>query len=64
VQTGRLYGPGLHNRYDETIGTSLGRAVGSEDCLYLNIWTPAAPAVAPRPGRAGFGSMRMPPRRN
>lgn len=49
VQTGRLYGPGLHNRYDETIGTSLGRAVGSEDCLYLNIWTPAAPAAAPRP---------------
>ena len=49
VQTGRLYGPGLNNRYDETIGTSLGKTVGSEDCLYLNVWTPAAPAAAPRP---------------
>lgn len=49
VQTGRLYGPGLHNRYDETIGTALGKTVGSEDCLYLNIWTPAAPAAEPRP---------------
>lgn len=49
VQTGRLYGPGLHNRYDETIGTVLGRTVGSEDCLYLNIWTPASTAARPRP---------------
>ncbi|MFZ3119362.1 MAG: carboxylesterase family protein, partial [Variovorax sp.] len=49
VQTGRLYGPGLHNRYDETIGTALGKTVGSEDCLYLNIWTPASPAAKPRP---------------
>lgn len=49
VQTGRLYGPGLHNRYDDTIGTALGKTVGSEDCLYLNIWTPASPAAKPRP---------------
>jgi para-nitrobenzyl esterase len=49
VQSGRLYGPGLNNRYDETIGTTLGRTLGSEDCLYLNIWSPAAPASAPRP---------------
>ncbi|MBL8304915.1 MAG: carboxylesterase family protein [Ideonella sp.] len=49
VQTGRLYGPGLNNRYDETIGTSLGRTVGSEDCLYLNIWTPASPPATARP---------------
>jgi para-nitrobenzyl esterase len=49
VQTGRLYGPGLNNRYDETISASLGKTVGSEDCLYLNIWTPAAPAAKPRP---------------
>ncbi|RYF34023.1 MAG: carboxylesterase/lipase family protein [Comamonadaceae bacterium] len=52
VQTGRLYGPGLHNRYDDSIGTSLGKTVGSEDCLTLNIWAPAAPAAsaaAPRP---------------
>ena len=41
VQYGRIYGPGANNRYDATIGTTLGTAVGSEDCLYLNIWTPA-----------------------
>lgn len=49
VQTGRLYGPGLNNRYDETIGSTLGRTLGSEDCLYLNVWTPASVAAAPRP---------------
>lgn len=41
VQYGRIYGPGLNNRYDPTIGSTLGQAVGSEDCLYLNIWRPA-----------------------
>ncbi len=41
VQYGRIYGPGANNRYDPTIGTTLGQAVGSEDCLYLNIWAPA-----------------------
>lgn len=41
VQYGRVYGPGSHNTYDETIGTTLNQAVGSEDCLYLNIWRPA-----------------------
>jgi para-nitrobenzyl esterase len=49
VQTGRLYSPGAHNRYDETIGTMLGRTVGSEDCLYLNVWEPAAPRTGPKP---------------
>lgn len=49
VQTGRLYGPGLNNRYDETIGSTLGQTLGSEDCLYLNIWAPAQPPRAPRP---------------
>lgn len=49
VQTGRLYGPGLHNRHDESIGSMLGKTVGSEDCLYLNIWTPASVAAKPRP---------------
>ncbi len=49
VQTGRLYGPGLNNRYDDTIGTTLGKTVGSEDCLTLNIWAPAAPQTTPRP---------------
>jgi para-nitrobenzyl esterase len=49
VQTGRLYGPGLNNRYDATIGTALGKTVGSEDCLYLNIWQPSKPSSTPRP---------------
>jgi para-nitrobenzyl esterase len=40
--TGRFDGPGLNNRYDETLAASLGKTVGSEDCLYLNIWRPAA----------------------
>ncbi|HET9642266.1 MAG TPA: carboxylesterase family protein, partial [Burkholderiaceae bacterium] len=30
-----------NNRFDETIGTTLNQPVGSEDCLYLNIWRPA-----------------------
>jgi para-nitrobenzyl esterase len=41
VQYGRIYGPGANNRYDPTIGSTLNQAVGSEDCLYLNIWRPA-----------------------
>lgn len=49
VQTGRLYGPGLNNRHDETIGATLGKTVGSEDCLHLNIWQPSAPSPRPRP---------------
>ena len=41
AQYGRIYGPGSNNRFDETIGTTLNQAVGSEDCLYLNVWRPA-----------------------
>jgi para-nitrobenzyl esterase len=41
AQYGRIYGPGSNNRYDETIATTLNQAVGSEDCLYLNVWRPA-----------------------
>ena len=41
VQNGRLFSPGANNRYDPTIATTLNTAVGSEDCLYLNIWAPA-----------------------
>jgi len=41
VQTGRLYGPGANNQYDATIGSTLGQTLGSEDCLYLNVWQPA-----------------------
>jgi len=46
ASSGRLDGPGLNNRYDETIATSLNQAVGSEDCLYLNIWRPATTGEA------------------
>ncbi|RYY62100.1 MAG: carboxylesterase/lipase family protein, partial [Comamonadaceae bacterium] len=51
VQTQRLYGPGLNNRYDDTIGSALGQTVGSEDCLTLNVWAPASasPAVPTKP---------------
>ncbi|HVE51974.1 MAG TPA: carboxylesterase family protein [Ramlibacter sp.] len=48
AQSGRLYGPGQNNRYDATIATALGTTVGSEDCLYLNIWAPATAATSPR----------------
>ena len=43
AQYGRIYGPGANNTHDETIGATLNQAVGSEDCLYLNIWRPAHP---------------------
>ena len=42
AQYGRIYGPGSNNTYDATIATTLGQTVGSEDCLYLNIWRPAS----------------------
>ena len=45
MQYGRIYGPGANNRYDATIGSTLNQAVGSEDCLYLNIWRPATGAT-------------------
>ncbi len=45
AQFGRLYGPGANNRYDETIGATIDQAVGSEDCLYLNVWRPAGGAT-------------------
>lgn len=45
VQYGRIYGPGSNNTYDATIAATLGQAVGSEDCLYLNIWRPASAAA-------------------
>ena len=41
VQYGRIYGPGANNTHDASIGTTLGQAVGNEDCLYLNVWRPA-----------------------
>jgi para-nitrobenzyl esterase len=42
LQNGRIYGPGANNTYDSSIATTLGTPVGSEDCLTLNIWRPAA----------------------
>jgi para-nitrobenzyl esterase len=45
MQNGRIYGPGAHNRYDETIASTLNTPVGSEDCLTLNIWRPAGAAA-------------------
>ncbi|HEY3270471.1 MAG TPA: carboxylesterase family protein [Geothrix sp.] len=44
AQFGLIHGPGLNNTCDATIGTSLFQPVGSEDCLYLNIWRPATEA--------------------
>ena len=41
LQIGRLFGPGANNTYDATIGAMLGKPVGSEDCLFVNIWRPA-----------------------
>ncbi|MET0961928.1 MAG: carboxylesterase family protein [Noviherbaspirillum sp.] len=41
VQYGRIYGPGANNTWDATVGTTLNQAVGSEDCLYLNVWRPS-----------------------
>lgn len=41
IQNGRIFGPGANNRFDATIATTLNMAVGSEDCLTLNIWRPA-----------------------
>lgn len=42
LQIGRMFGPGANNTYDASIGTTMGQPVGSEDCLYLNIWRPAS----------------------
>ncbi len=41
AQYGRIYGPGANNKYDASIASTLNTAVGSEDCLTLNIWRPA-----------------------
>jgi len=45
VQYGTRGGPGANNAYDTSIAALLNQTVGSEDCLYLNIWRPANDAV-------------------
>ncbi len=45
VQYGTPGGPGANNTYDTTVVTTLNQTVGSEDCLYLNIWRPATDEV-------------------
>jgi para-nitrobenzyl esterase len=44
AQYGRIYGPGANNKYDASIATTLNTAVGSEDCLTLNVWRPSGSA--------------------
>ncbi|MES2073158.1 MAG: carboxylesterase family protein [Pseudomonadota bacterium] len=44
AQYGRIYGPGANNKYDASIATTLNTAVGSEDCLTLNVWRPSSSA--------------------
>jgi len=41
VQYGTFFSPGRNNAFDATIAETLNQVVGSEDCLYLNIWRPA-----------------------
>jgi para-nitrobenzyl esterase len=42
VQYGTLIGPGANNAFDSTVPDMLNKVVGSEDCLYLNVWRPAS----------------------
>ena len=51
AQTAGLYSPGTSNGYDASIGTRLTQTVGSEDCLYLNIWAPATRSEERRVGK-------------
>ena len=41
LQIGRIFGPGANNTYDATIVSTLGKPLGSEDCLFVNVWRPA-----------------------
>ncbi|WP_269758936.1 carboxylesterase/lipase family protein [Variovorax sp. E3] len=41
LQIGRIFGPGSNNTYDATIVSTLGQPLGSEDCLFVNVWRPA-----------------------
>jgi para-nitrobenzyl esterase len=41
LQIGRVFGPGSNNTYDATIVSTLGQSLGSEDCLFVNVWRPA-----------------------
>lgn len=41
LQIGRIFGPGANNTYDATIVSTLDQPLGSEDCLFVNVWRPA-----------------------
>jgi len=41
LQIGRIFGPGANNTYDATIVSTLEQPLGSEDCLFVNVWRPA-----------------------
>ncbi|MDM0003171.1 carboxylesterase family protein [Variovorax sp. J22G73] len=41
LQIGRMFGPGSNNTYDATIVSTMGQPLGSEDCLFVNVWRPA-----------------------
>ncbi|MGJ7615197.1 MULTISPECIES: carboxylesterase/lipase family protein [unclassified Variovorax] len=41
LQIGRIFGPGANNTYDASIVSTLGKPLGSEDCLFVNVWRPA-----------------------
>jgi para-nitrobenzyl esterase len=41
LQIGRIFGPGANNTYDASIVSTLGQPLGSEDCLFVNVWRPA-----------------------
>jgi len=45
AQPGSVFGPGLNDTWDATVVATLNRTVGSEDCLYLNVWRPASPGT-------------------
>ncbi len=60
AQTGRLFSPGANNRYDATIGSTLGTTVGSEDCLYLNIWQPVSRHGGGKKGHDPQGNDKLP----
>jgi para-nitrobenzyl esterase len=48
AQPGTLYGPTLDHADYSTLADSMWTPVGSEDCLYLNVWRPAGASASAR----------------